>query len=291
MSTDVSDAKCEISDELYELFAGHIYTIAGIKLNRQKKILLQSRLQKRLKALNLRTYQEYYERVLADENECSLMLNCVSTNTTKFFRENHHFDYLMNTVIPGLLKEKVNEKIIRIWSAGCSTGEEPYTIAMTVYDAMAGGLDPGLPLRDRFSGWDIKILATDISTRVLDTARAGIYDRDQLPESMQHDGMARFFLNGIGGNSGKIKVKDFVADIIRFGQLNFKDSSYPFHRPFDVIFFRNVMIYFDDAMKNHVISKFHQHLAPEGHLFLGHSETLFDRTMFQQVSLTVYRKL
>jgi chemotaxis protein methyltransferase CheR len=287
MNSVVAGVKDDLSDTLFELFAGLIYKTAGIKLNAQKKILLLSRLQKRLNALGLRGLEDYYKRVRSDDEERVMMLNCIATNTTTFFREKHHFDYLRKNVMPELLSKKAQNKAVRIWSAGCSTGEEPYSIAITLREALSGSSGPG---HDPWDSWDIKVLATDISTRVLEDAEAGIYELDQVPESMLAGDVAQYFLKGKGENVGKVRVKDFLREVIRYRRLNLKDDVYPFSNAFDVIFCRNVMIYFDDAMKEHVLSRFHHHLAPGGYLFLGHSETMLNKGRFSPAFITVYRK-
>lgn len=279
-----------MSDELFQLFARLIYEFAGIHLNDQKKILVVSRLQKRLMLLRLKSFHDYYKLVLEDDEERIIMLNSITTNTTKFFRENHHFEFLRDTLIPELLQTRQASREIRIWSAGCSTGEEPYSIAVTVCEALRDCFhtaDPAVP----YCGWDIRILATDISTKVLELAQAGLYEREQIPVGIPPELLQRYFLKGHSSFAGKVKVKAFLKDPIRFRRLNFKESTYPFSKKFDLIFCRNVMIYFDDPMKNHVFHKFHQHLAHDGHLFLGHSETMTASTsMFSPVHITVYRR-
>jgi chemotaxis protein methyltransferase CheR len=267
-----------MSDEIFGLFQNLIYTTAGIRLSSQKKGLLSSRLLRRLKKLGIDSLHEYYRRVKDDNDELVEMLNCISTNTTHFFREAHHFEYLKNKIMPELLKTRSSEKALRIWSAGCSTGEEPYSIAITVCEALGD-----------MHGWDIKILATDISTKVLDAAQRGIYEYEAVSD-MSEDIVHRYFLKGTGENIGKIKVKDFLKDMIRFRRLNLKDGTYPFKRKVDVIFCRNVMIYFDEDMKQHVLSMFHRHLSDSGYLFLGHSETMLGSSGFKPVFITVYKK-
>ncbi|MEW6739364.1 MAG: CheR family methyltransferase [Nitrospirota bacterium] len=261
------------------MFQNLIYTTAGIRLSSQKKGLLSSRFLKRLKKLGIDSLHEYYRKVKDDNDELVEMLNCISTNTTHFFRESHHFEYLKNKVIPELLRIKSSEKTIRIWSAGCSTGEEPYSIAITLREALGD-----------MRGWDIKVLATDISTKVLDAAQRGIYEYEAVSD-MPEGVVRRYFLKGAGENIGKVKVRDFLKDMIRFRRLNLKDGAYPFKRKFDVIFCRNVMIYFDESMKQHVLSMFHRHLSDSGHLFLGHSETMLGSNGFKPVFITVYKKI
>lgn len=305
----------EIDNELFSLFSDLIYRTSGIKLNTQRKILLSSRLAKRLKKLGINGFYNYYRRVKSDEGELIEMLNCISTNTTNFFREKHHFEYLKNRVIPELIKNKSQnplsppftsasggsgmgglpeEKTIRIWSAGCSTGEEPWSIAIAVCEALKQ-IPSNPPLlkggRVDLGGWDIKILATDISTKALEIAQAGIYEYKDISGDLSKDMIGNYFLRGASKNEGMVKVKDFMKDMIRFRRLNLKDDIYPFKKSFDVIFCRNVMIYFDKNMKYHILVNFHKHLSSYGHLFLGHSETIFDMKQFSPVSTTVYRKI
>lgn len=275
-----------LTNEVFALFSNLIYRHSGIRLNANKKNLLISRLAKRINQLGVNGFYSYYQIVRDSEGERIEMLNRISTNTTKFFREKYHFEYLKGTVIPRLLRGKTNNRQIRLWSAGCSTGEEPYSMAIAVCEAM--GLVGGL--REDFQRWDIKILATDISTKALEIARAGMYEMEQMPEDIPIDITKRYFTRGVGENEGKIRAKDFLKDIIRFRHLNLKDAEEPFSKKFDVIFCRNVMIYFDENMKSHVLNQFYRHLADAGYLFLGHSESMLNKDMFEPVYITVYRK-
>lgn len=280
----------QISDELFQLFARFIYDFAGIHLSEQKKTLLASRFQKRLRLLGLESYHEYYKLIKEDEDERIMMLNCITTNTTKFFRENHHFEYLRDRLIPSFLEKRANEREIRIWSAGCSTGEEPYSIAITIHELFRT-LYPDAEPDDLFCGFNIKILATDISTNVLATAQRGLYQREQLPEGLGDDFLRRYFLKGNGKFQGMVMVKEFLKGLISFRRLNLKDAGYPFRKQFDLIFCRNVMIYFDNVMKEHVLARFHRHLNRDGFLFLGHSETMFNNNIFKPVGITVYSRV
>lgn len=285
-----NDTPPVMTDELFQLFARFIYDFAGITLSERKKTLMVSRFQKRLRALGLSSYHEYYKKVKADEDECIIMLNCISTNTTKFFRENHHFERLKDTLMPILLDSRRKQREIRIWSAGCSSGEEPYSIAISVCEALRECFPDADPA-DPYCGWDIKVLATDISTNVLASAQRGLYSTEQLPAGLDREFLGRYFLKGNGTFSGMVTVKDFLKQAIRFRRLNLKDAAYPFSQRFDLIFCRNVMIYFDDAMKKHVLNGFHRHLATDGHIFLGHSETMFNNALFKPVGITVYRRI
>lgn len=289
MSETTSKDNLQISDELFQLFAKLIYDFAGIRLSGQKKTLVVSRFQKRLRGLGLDNYNDYYKLVKLDEEERIVMLNSITTNTTKFFRENHHFEFLRENLIPALLESRCANREIRIWSAGCSTGEEPYSIAMSVCEVLREYYPKADP-DDPYCGWNIKILATDIDTNVLASAQRGLYDLEQVPAGLPKEMLQRYFLRGNSGYSGMVTVKEMLKRAISFRRLNFKDSVYPFAKKFDMIFCRNVMIYFDEAMKNHVLKKFHQHLTQDGYLFLGHSETMFGNSQFTPAHITVYRK-
>lgn len=275
----VDSGDCLLSDEVFELFRNLIYKASGIRIGLQKKNLLFSRLMKRLRILNISDFYDYYRLIKYDDTELINMLNCIATNTTHFFREDYHFEYLRKSVLPELITQS---RIIRIWSAGCSTGEEPYSIAITICEAMEED-----KMVQRF---DVKILATDISTRALERAEAGVYEYEQISD-LDPFLIKRYFLKGKGENSGMVMVKERLRDMIRFRRLNLKDQEYPFKGQFHVIFCRNVMIYFDEAMKRHVLSMFYRYLHPGGYLFLGHSEALLERDEFRPVYITVYKRV
>jgi chemotaxis protein methyltransferase CheR len=278
-----------MSDELFLRFVRLIYEVAGIRLSDQKKTLVVTRFQKRIRELNLESYEDYYNLIHTSDDEFVLMLNSITTNTTKFFRENHHFEFLKNNLLQKLMQQKQKTREIRIWSAGCSTGEEPYTIAISLLEKLLT-TSGAASLTDPCRGWDIKILATDISTKVLGTAQTGVYQAESLGEDLPEALRKRYFDRIPAPDGDKYTVKEFVKRMIRFRRLNFKEQTYPFRNSFDIIFCRNVMIYFDEEMKQHVLKRFHKHLAPDGHLFLGHSETMFGSKLFSPVHITVYRK-
>jgi chemotaxis protein methyltransferase CheR len=266
-----------ITPEEFERFRLLIYDESGISLGDQKKTLLASRLAKRLQELGLDTYSEYYDQVIGDpaKEEFTRMLDLISTNKTDFFREPKHFDFLREAILPALTREKR----IRIWSSACSTGEEPYTIAMTLFESVQNPRE-----------WDFKILASDLSTRVLAKAALGIYDEDRVRD-IPSDKLSRHFLRGRGGSMGLFKVKPHVASMVRFRRLNLMDDSFPIKSPLDVIFCRNVMIYFDRPTQETLVNKFHRFLKPGGHLFIGHSESLqWVKHPFKSLAPTIYRK-
>lgn len=266
-----------ITSKEFEQFRALIYQSCGISLNESKKILLVSRLSKRLRALELDSFQAYYDMVSGetDGDEFTLLLDLVSTNKTDFFREPKHFDFLRERILPTLQ----STRRVRIWSSASSSGEEPYTIAMTLYDSVP---DP--------ERWDFQILASDISTRVLARAALGIYE-DERVRDLSPDLVERHFLKGKGGRAGMIKVKPHVSQMVRYRRINLMDETFPIKSPLDLIFCRNVMIYFDRPTQAQLVNKFHRYLKPGGYLFIGHSESLqrLDQP-FKAVALTIYQK-
>lgn len=269
--------ECSITAEEFQRFRTLIYDESGISLSEQKKSLLASRLSKRLRDLDLATFSEYYAKVTQDptQEEFTKLLDLISTNKTDFFREPKHFDFLREQILP----ELDSAKRIRIWSSACSTGEEPYTIAMTLYEAVQ---NPDL--------WDFKILASDLSTRVLAKAASGMYDEDRFRD-VPSELIKRHFLCGRGDLTGVFKVKPHLADVITFRRLNLMDDRFPIKNPLDLIFCRNVMIYFDRPTQETLINKFHRYLKPGGYLFIGHSESLQWITHpFKSLAPTIYQK-
>ena len=270
----------DISDKEFTMFQKLIYDRTGIYLSENKRLLMLTRLTKRLRALNLATLQDYYTHILESDNgteELIHMINRITTNKTDFFRENHHFDFLHLSVFPQLEEKK--QKKIRIWSAGCSTGEEPYSIAMTILDYF-----------QEKPGYDIKILATDLDTDVLDHGKQGIYLKEKTAPIPNQYKM-RFTKNG---PSGKIEMKPELKNIIDFKRLNLKNivlGHNPFKYGFQIIFCRNVIIYFKREDRTTLVSKYHNILRPGGFLFLGHSESLIAQEVgFYLVGNTMYKK-
>lgn len=228
----------------------------GIVLGTNKRQLCQTRLLRRLRLLGLRTFAEYLA-VLDDPHarEQDELVNAITTNVTSFYREPHHFEWLAQRALPALARERGRTRL-RLWSAGCSSGEEPWTLAMTVAEAR-------LP-----AGWDVKILGTDIDTQVLATAEAGVYPDARL-ERVSPARRKQHFVRGSGG----WQVAPQLRAMVRFRELNLFDA-WPMSQPFDVIFCRNVIIYFDAEAKHRLVQRFTGALLPGGHLVLGHSESL-----------------
>ncbi len=244
-----------------------IHGECGIKMPPQKKIMLEARLKKRLRKLGMRSFREYCEYLFSDEGmECELvhMVDVVTTNKTDFFREPRHFDYLTGTAVPELMKT-MGAGITRemeIWSAGCSTGEEPYTIAMALNEFR--GLRPSFRFR---------IVATDISTKVLEAAMRGIYKlekADPIPPALKK----KYFLRSKDRERGLVRIAPELRAQVKFRRVNFMGGDFGVRRPVDIIFCRNVIIYFDRPAQERVVNRLCDHLLPGGYLFMGHSETL-----------------
>ena len=266
-----------ITDREFERFRSLIYQESGINLSESKRTLLVTRLSKRLRELEMDCFQAYYDRVTeeADGEEFTRMLDLISTNKTDFFREPKHFDFLRKEILPGLAAGRQ----IRIWSSASSTGEEPYTIAMTLYDGVQAPAQ-----------WRFHILASDLSTRVLAKASSGVYDAERVRD-LPADTLKRHFLNGRGAADGRVKVKPHLSDMVTFRRINLMDDRFPIKTPLDVIFCRNVMIYFDRPTQERLVGRFHKYLKPGGYLFIGHSESLqWLNQPFKSIAPTIYRK-
>jgi chemotaxis protein methyltransferase CheR len=251
-----------ISEREFTLFQGLILGEAGIYLAPAKKALLVGRLSKRLRALGLSSFGAYYQRIVEedDREERMQMLDCIATNETHFFREPRQFEFLEKQVIP-VWKER-GPRVLRVWSAGCSTGEEPYSLAMMLLHHFPPG-----------SGRQIEILATDISTRVLARAEAAVWPIDKAPEIPLAYRKA-FMLRGTASQDGRMKAAPEIRSLVRFERLNLNDERYGVRGPFHMIFCRNVLIYFQMETKLKVIHRLLDVLAPDGLLFLGHAESL-----------------
>ncbi len=271
--------KFVLTDEEFNKLRRLVFDTAGISLSDAKRELVVSRFSRRLRALNLSTFGDYYHFVISPEGQSEIQnfINSITTNKTDFFRETHHFDFLRDQFVPACVRSGRRE--VAVWSAGCSTGEEPYTIAMVLHRHL---VDP--------HGIRVRVLATDIDTHVLDVARNGVYEERQIrliPEDMQH----RYFLRGKGESTGLYKVKENLREMVTFRQINFVAEQYPVSSLFDVIFCRNVVIYFNNETKLQVLSRLAGYLVRDGFFIIGHSETLFDMVPgLTYIKNTVYRK-
>ena len=259
-ASKMNEAPIELSPNMFLRFCALVYEKAGIHLGPQKEALVSARMGKRMRALGVARYEDYYQLVKDDStgDELVEMLNAISTNVTYFFREEHHFHLLKN-----LLQQWTQEgqKSFRIWSAAASTGEEPYTIAMTARAALSASCD-------------VRILGTDISTRALNVAKEGRYEPrhlEKVPESYAR----RFFRKETDEGGGvSFVVEDELRRMVSYARLNLAQPPYPMKGPFDVVFCRNVMIYFDNPVRKALLDEIWRVLKPGGYLLVGHAESL-----------------
>ena len=279
------NATISLTEKEFSLFRELIYKEAGISLGNGKQQLVESRLSKRLRLCNLTSFTQYYKYLNENDRngeERLKMINALTTNKTDFFREQHHFDYLKSTVFP-MLEQKAREtgeRKIRIWSAACSTGEEPYTLGMTVLDYFGP---------TAFHGWDIRILASDVDTDVLNHAQKGVYAADRVSD-VPPEILKRHFLKTSKDPEAPVQIRPELQELITFRRINFIEPQWPINTYFDIIFCRNVMIYFDEATQDRLLSRFADQLVPRGHLFIGHSESILRLDqIYASLGTTMYR--
>ncbi|MFA5329931.1 MAG: CheR family methyltransferase [Prolixibacteraceae bacterium] len=276
----------EISDELFLEIGKMITQKYGIKMPREKKVMFQARLQKRLRELGIRSFDEYALRLIANSGETDefqLLADFISTNKTEFFRESDHFRFLSSTALTDLLSAMKREKgtHLRIWSAGCSSGQEAFSIAITLEEFM---------LLNGFS-FVYSVVATDISARMLHTAREAIYPMCQV-DDVSMEFKRKYFLKSKDTSHPKVRIVKELRDKIRVAYLNLMDGSYPFETNFDVIFLRNTMIYFDQKVQMRVLKNALDVLKTGGYLFIGHSESLINMQLpIKSIAPGVYIKI
>jgi chemotaxis protein methyltransferase CheR len=271
----VSDAgrEFDLSDRDFARVCKMIHARAGIALNDSKRSMVYSRLSRRLRERALANFADYLDLLEADEGgEWQDFINALTTNLTSFFRESHHFEMLAEH-----LRAAPRDKPAVLWSSASSTGEEPYSMAMTAMDALAGKTP------------SVRILATDIDTHVLETARRGVYRHDNVAK-LDPELARRHFQRGAGANSGLMRVKKELRDLVSFRQLNLLQPTWPLREKFTAIFCRNVMIYFDRPTQRAVMERIAARLEPDGMLCIGHSENLmWARDLFEPCGRTAYR--
>ncbi len=268
----------DINEKEFKQFANYIRDNYGINFKNEKKTLVAGRLSNLLMSMKLGSLTEYLDYVAADKSgqAASVMLDKLTTNYTFFLREAEHFAYFRDKVLP-YLEDTVKDRDLRIWCAACSTGEEPYTLAMLLDDFF--GQDKKL--------WDTKVLATDIAASALATAKTGIYAREKLAD-LPADWRRKYFKSYDKNND---ILTDRIRDEVIFGNINLMDQAFPFRRKMHVIFCRNVMIYFDNDTKDRLVERLYDITEPGGFLFIGHSESLNrEKTRYKYVMPAVYRK-
>lgn len=284
MNKNPRDKSMQLIDEDFSFICDFVYQSTGIVLNDNKREMVYRRLTRIIRDRKLGSFSDYCQLLRTQgEQEKDYFINAITTNLTSFFREKHHFEYLAMKFFPKLKTSKVasekGKKRLRIWSSASSTGEEPYSIAITVLETMSSVI----------STWDVKILATDIDSNVLETGKKGIYEYrrvENIDEELKH----KYFKRGFGKNDNNIRVNNELSDLITFKQLNLL-HEWPMKGPFDVIFCRNVIIYFDKATQQELFARYYDLLAPGGLLLLGHSENLGAfQQHFESVGRTIFRK-
>lgn len=274
-----------LTEQTFARFSRLVYEQCGIKLAPHKRSMLEARLRKRLRVHNLQNFEEYAELVFArdmDHDELIKLIDVVTTNKTDFFREPAHFDYFVKSALPFLVSNfgaGINQPL-RVWSAGCSTGKEPYTLAMVLKEYQAGLAD-----------FRFDILGTDICTEVLEKAVQGIYSvfkADPIPPLLKK----KYLLKSKDPESRVVRIVPELRALVRFCRLNFMDDDFGFREPFDIIFCRNVLIYFDRPTQERLLTKLADNLASGRYLFLGHSETLLGLSLpLKQMAPSVYRRI
>ncbi len=279
--------KQSLTKDNFSRLSGLITSQCGIKMPDVKKLMLEGRLRKRLRSLEMETFDTYCEYLFSEEGmerELVHMIDVVTTNKTDFVREPAHFEFLTEKALPALVQKTgagIDEKLT-VWSAGCATGEEPYTIAMFIDD---------FAKKHGYKVFDSVILATDISTRVLDAARRGIYKEEKI-EPVPDDMKKRYLMRGKGRQKGLVRIAPELREQVKFRRLNFMDEDFGFRETIDMIFCRNVIIYFDRPTQEIFLHKIVRHLAVGGYLFIGHAETLnYMNIPLAQVAPSVYMKV
>ncbi|KZN51813.1 hypothetical protein N474_03375 [Pseudoalteromonas luteoviolacea CPMOR-2] len=265
------------TDKDFQNISDRVYNACGIVLGPHKREMVYSRLARRIRANGLRSFDEYLNFLNRQgDQEFSHFINAITTNLTSFFRESHHFEFLRSGLLPSIKADNKLSKRVRIWSAGCSTGEEPYSIAMTIADEFP-------------SDWDVKVLATDLDSNVLQKASEGTYNSTSVT-GLEESHLRKWFLKSSDGS--QYRVKDKLKDLIYFKRLNLLEP-WPMRGPFDLIFCRNVLIYFDKETKDNLFKGYHDLLdESHGHLFIGHSETMSkERTDFKNLGKTMYKRI
>jgi len=258
-----SAGKHSLSDQDFKFICTLVYDTTGIVLDERKKEMVYRRLMRRTRALKIPSFSEYCV-LLARDNSSELpdFINAITTNLTSFFREKHHFEYLQQSFLPQHQQDFSASRQLRIWSSACSTGEEAYSLAITLQNFMV----------DALTDWDVKILATDLDSDVLATASEGVYKAERIKD-LPTQLCKQWFKRGVGSNSEFVKVHPKLKELITFKQLNLL-HEWPVTGPFDIIMCRNVLIYFDKTTQKSLVERFNKLLRPGGLLILGHSESI-----------------
>ncbi len=307
-STATDNSIVQMGMREFNLFRSLVQERTGIWLRDGKQIMLAARLSRRLRHHGLSNFADYYEYIRTvppNSPEIRELINCVTTNKTSFFRERHHFDYLGRTLVPEMAARAAvgGSRNIRIWSACCSTGEEPYSIAITLLEALETAQNARTAARTPSPGmrpapsssvpitasWRIEVVATDIDTAVLQKASRAVYPLDSM-QDIDLTLQKKYFLRGKDDMQGSVKIKSDVARLVQFKHVNLMENQWPLEGGFDVIFFRNALIYFQQETQDIFLRKMARLLKPKGHLFLGNSEHIpWLNDIYEPLRQTMYR--
>ncbi|WNF35855.1 protein-glutamate O-methyltransferase CheR [Bacillaceae bacterium IKA-2] len=274
----MTDRTLTLSNEEFQLLRQFVLRSIGVNLTEAKRSLVVSRLSKQVRKLGFSSFSEYLKLVKEDKQEKENMFNMITTNVTKFFREQHHFEYITKDFLPQFAASQ--DKVVRIWTSACSSGEEPYSIAMSLEKALKS-----------YRNLNYKLLASDINTEMLQKAKLGIYRREEV-EGVPYDELKSFFKMGQGDNEGLLKVKESLQKKIVFQRINLvSDQQYPIKEKVHIIFCRNVFIYFSKDTQMQILKRFHEHLHQGGILILGHSESIpLSQGGWRLIQKTIYEK-
>ena len=276
-TTSVYDRDFEFSEKDFKYIRDLIMDRTGIVLAEHKVDMVYGRLTRRLRELNLDSFSSYLSNLESDEQELVHFVNALTTNLTAFYREPHHFEFLASKLLPQIMKNKASKRL-RIWSAGCSSGEEPYTIAMTVRSIIPEN-----------SGWDVKILATDLDSNMVEKGSKGVYKEERVT-GLSSQNMKKWVKKGKGDTDGMVKMDDRLREMITFKQLNLM-HDWPMKGPFDLMFCRNVVIYFNKDTQATLFDRYADMLVEDGHLFIGHSESMYKIcNRFKLLGQTIYKR-
>lgn len=273
-----------LNEKQFKHIASYIESTVGIKMPIEKKLMMQSRLNSRLKSLNFPNFEEYINFVFSKTPEAEVelvkLVDAMTTNLTEFFREPAHFDYLTDIVLPKYAKE--DRTNIKLWSVGCSSGQEPYTLSIVMSEYLR---------KNQTSIRDFSVLASDVSTRVLKKGINAVYEIDTIT-NLPLDLKKRYFLKGKNQFHNEVRIKPELRKHVKFMHLNVMNEDFGFRDTMQIIFCRNMLIYFDKPTQENVINKFLRYLEPGGYLFLGHSETIFGMDLpFKSVAPTVFQRI
>jgi len=282
ISTNFISEKSQLAESEFRKISSYVTANYGIKLPVEKRVMVESRLQKRLRATGIQTFREYVDFVMSEkgQNEMLAMIDVISTNKTDFFRESSHFDYLRDFVLPEW-QENQGSKTLKIWSSASSSGEESYTIAITIEEYNRTSGKPPI---------NYSIFGTDISYGILKKAVSAIYTVDRIKD-IPVDIRNRYFLRSKDRDNATVRVIPRLRSKCKFGRLNLMDASYNIPDMYDVIFCRNVLIYFDPLNQERVINKLCDNLTKDGYFFLGHSESILGKNVpLKQIKPTIYKR-